>query len=78
MTEELHQCPCCPSTKCIMDDPCLGCEHYAMWLLSNRHQTEYKYATFDEWWDTLDSSLVWRKRGAAQKGFDIARELKEK
>ncbi len=29
---ELHQCPCCPATTCIMDTPCLGCETYGEWL----------------------------------------------
>ena len=28
---ELNQCPCCPATKCLMDEPCLGCETYAEW-----------------------------------------------
>ncbi len=29
---DLHQCPCEPATKCLMDEPCLGCETYAEWL----------------------------------------------
>lgn len=28
---ELHQCPCSPKTRCIMDEPCLGCEKYSEW-----------------------------------------------
>lgn len=28
---KLNQCPCCPATKCLMDEPCLGCETYAEW-----------------------------------------------
>lgn len=31
MSNELHQCPCCKATKCVMDEPCLGCETYAAW-----------------------------------------------
>ncbi len=30
--EELYPCPCCKATKCIMDEPCLGCETYGEWL----------------------------------------------
>jgi len=32
MSEELHQCPCDEAVKCIMDEPCLGCETYSEWL----------------------------------------------
>jgi len=35
MRKELHQCPCSVAVKCIMDEPCLGCEEYAEWLLNN-------------------------------------------
>lgn len=30
--DALKQCPCCPSTKCKMDEPCYGCETYSEWL----------------------------------------------
>lgn len=30
--EDLHQCPCDPATKCLMDEPCLGCETYSKWI----------------------------------------------
>lgn len=29
---DLNQCPCCPATRCLMDEPCLGCETYSTWL----------------------------------------------
>ena len=54
MSEELHQCPCCPATKCIMYGPCLGCETYAEWTLNTRTQPEYKYATFECFSGSLD------------------------
>ncbi len=31
----LSQCPCCPATKCLMDESCLGCETYSQWLEKN-------------------------------------------
>lgn len=31
--QELHQCPCCNATECLMDEPCLGCETYSEWLV---------------------------------------------
>jgi hypothetical protein len=37
LKEELHQCPCCPVTKCVMNEPCLGCEQYAIWLNSHNN-----------------------------------------
>ena len=33
--DKLKQCPCCPATKCIMEEPCLGCETYSAWERSN-------------------------------------------
>ncbi len=40
-TEEgLHKCPCCPATKCKMDEPCLGCETYGEWI--NGENTLFK------------------------------------
>lgn len=29
---DLMPCPCCPATRCSMDEPCLGCETYGEWL----------------------------------------------
>jgi len=37
---ERHQCPCDPACKCVMDEPCLGCETYAGWLLKDKELTE--------------------------------------
>jgi len=33
--KKIYPCPCCPATKCIMDEPCLGCETYDEWLIKN-------------------------------------------
>ena len=31
--DELYQCPCCKATKCVMIEPCRGCEVYGEWLI---------------------------------------------
>lgn len=31
-TNQLEQCPCCPSTRCRMSESCRGCETYSQWL----------------------------------------------
>ena len=34
--EKLNQCPCNPACKCVMDEPCLGCETYGEWLIKEK------------------------------------------
>ena len=41
---KLHQCPCCIATKCIMDEPCLGCEVYGEWCNLREHSIPKKEA----------------------------------
>lgn len=43
---ELNQCPCNPACKCLMGEPCLGCETYGEWL--NRQPDQELVAALEE------------------------------
>lgn len=77
MSDELHQCPCCKATKCVMDEPCLGCETYAAWR--TRAEPEYRYKNFQSYYGNgKDVSSVDKfERKSAQAAFNAARERKE-
>ena len=32
----MHQCPCDSACKCVMNEPCFGCETYAEWYIQSR------------------------------------------
>lgn len=34
----LTKCPCDPSTKCRMTEPCVGCETYSAWLRADQSE----------------------------------------
>ncbi len=38
---EKYPCPCNKAIKCIMDEPCLGCEVYAEWLVKESEDKHY-------------------------------------
>ncbi len=40
--EKLKQCPYCEATKCLMDEPCPGCETYAAKWRNNGNKNKNK------------------------------------
>ncbi len=52
---ELNQCPCNPACKCLMGEPCYGCEEYGKWL--NTRQPDQELV------DALEAVMSYTKFG---------------
>ena len=64
LMSELRECPCDPSCKCLMDEPCYGCETYGEWLKNKKAISESK----GEWVSKEDAIRM--IRFAYDKGID--------
>ena len=65
MMSELNQCPCCPATKCKMDEPCLGCETYSQWESRptfTREELKHIQSMFAEFIDGPEDYLEIRQK----------------